>query len=154
MKTGLINQRAVPRPVHNPAGMTLIEVLVALAITGLTVGGIVTGYIFCTDSTVKDTLYMEANARAMERLEQTQSARWDTSSNPAVDQLVSSNFPDATVVLDKAASGSNIISATLKTDITQISFNPPIKRIHVDCIWLFKGVVPVTNSIETCRAPN
>ena len=60
--------------------MTLFEVVVALAITGMTAGGIVTGYIYSTTSAVKAELAQAANARAMERLEQAQSARWDTSS--------------------------------------------------------------------------
>ncbi len=43
--------------------MTLVEVVVALAITGLTIAGIVTGYIYCSTATIKDALYMAANAR-------------------------------------------------------------------------------------------
>ena len=60
--------------------MTLVEVVIALAITGLTVGGIVAGYIYCTTSAVKAELAQAANARAMERIEETRSAQWDTSS--------------------------------------------------------------------------
>jgi hypothetical protein len=134
--------------------MTLVEVIVALAISGLMMAGIVTGYIFCTTSTVKDSLYMAANARAMERIEETRCARWDTSSLPAVDQLVATNFPDKVVTLDMSGSGSGSVLATIKTDISQISLSPPLRRIHVDCIWQFKGVEFVTNSIETCRAPD
>jgi len=133
--------------------MTLVEVVVALLITGLTVAGIVTGYIFCTTSSVKDSLYMAANARALERIEETRSARWDTSSYPVVDELVTNNFPDISVTLDKSGSGSAIASATLKTTIAPISTTPPVRKIHVDCIWQFKGVDVVT-SIETCRAPD
>ena len=33
--------------------MTLVEVVIALAITGLTVAGIVAGYIYCMTATVK-----------------------------------------------------------------------------------------------------
>ena len=134
--------------------MTLVEVVVALAIAGLTMGGIVTGYIFCMNSSAKDALAMAANAKAMERIEQTRSAQWDTSTYPAVDQLVATNFPDLVVILDRSVSGSNILSATIKTDISQISVTPPIRRIRVDCVWQFKGVGLVTNTIETCRAPD
>jgi len=134
--------------------MTLVEVVVALAIAGLTVGGIVTGYIFCMTSATKNAIAMAANAKAMERIEQTRSAQWDTSIYPAVDQLVASNFPDLFVTLDQSVSGSNIVTATILTDISQISLTPPIRRIRVDCIWQFKGVELVTNTIETCRAPD
>jgi type II secretory pathway pseudopilin PulG len=140
--------------------MTLVEVVVALAIAGLTMGGIVTGYIFCLKASAKDALAMAANAKAMERIEQTRSAQWDTSTYPAVDQLVATNFPDLVVTLDQSVSGSNVVSATLKTDISQILPSPasplsgPVRRIRVDCIWQFQGGDFVTNTIETCRAPD
>jgi hypothetical protein len=134
--------------------MTLVEVVVALAITGLMVAGIVTGYIFCTTSTVKDSLYMAGNARAMERLEETRSAIWAPFRGDPEDDLVATNFPDKVVTLDLSGSGSDTTSATLKTDISQISLSPPVRRIRVDCIWQFRGVELITNTIETIRAPD
>ncbi len=133
--------------------MTLVEVVVALFITGLTVVGIVSGYIFCSKSSAKDALYMAANAQAVDRLETVRSAQWDTSSYPPVDQLVKTNFPDVVITLEQLK-GTGTVSATLKTDISQISTMPPLKRIRVDCIWQFNGVTLVTNTIETCRAPD
>ena len=134
--------------------MTLVEVVVALAITGLTVVGIVKGYIYTTETSVKVGLFMAANARVQERLEATHSAIWDTASVPVRDQLVSSNFPPVVFTLNKSSGGAEVVSATLTTDITQISVAPPLKRIRVDCVWRFKGLELVTNSIETCRAPD
>jgi type II secretory pathway pseudopilin PulG len=134
--------------------MTLVEVVLALAIATTTMAGIVTGYIYCTTASVKDSLYMAANARALERIEETRSARWDTSSWPVVDELVAGNFPDKVVTLDMSGTGSGIINATLRTDIAQISTTPPIRQIRVDCIWQFKGLEMITNTIETCRAPD
>ena len=134
--------------------MTLVEVVVALAVTGLTVAGIVTGYIYCSNASVKDSIYMAANGQVMERIEEARSARWDTSSFPVVDQLVATNFPDKTVALQTTGTGLPTISATIKTEISDLSLTPPVRRIRVDCIWLFKGVQPVTNTIETCRAPD
>jgi hypothetical protein len=134
--------------------MTLVEVVIALAIAGTTVAGIVTGYVFCLTSSVKDGLYMAANARAMERLEETRSAVWAPYRAQPVDELVTNNFPDKVVILDLSGSGSNVTSATIQTDISQISLSPLVRRIRVDCIWQFKGVELVTNTIETCRAPD
>lgn len=134
--------------------MTLVEVVVALAITGLTVGGIVSGYIYCEDSALKAGLVEAANARALERIEQTRSAQWDTSSWPIVDQLVATNFPDRVVSLDMPGSGSGGTSATIVTTISQISPSPPIRGIRVDCIWQFKGTEWITNTIETIRTPD
>jgi type II secretory pathway pseudopilin PulG len=133
--------------------MTLVEVVVALALAGLMVAGIVAGYIYCSASTVKDSLYMAANARAMERIEETRSAIWAPYRAQPVDELVATNFPDEIVTLDMTVSGSQTNSATLLTDISPISLSPPLRRIHVDCIWQFQGV-EITNSIETCRAPD
>jgi prepilin-type N-terminal cleavage/methylation domain-containing protein len=154
MKTRLSNKAVVQFPKQGRAGMTLIEVVIALAIAGLTVAGIVTGYIYCSTATVKDALYMAANGRAMERIEETRMARWDVSSYPVVDELVATNFPDQTVTLDMSPSGPGTTTATVNTTITPLSSSPPVRIIHVDCIWLFRGVEPITNSIETCRAPD
>ena len=134
--------------------MTLVEVVISLGISVLIVAGIVTGYIYCTTANVKDSLYMAANGRALERLEEARSARWDTSSYPAVDELVATNFPDKQVTLDLSGSGSTITRATLHTEISPLSVTPPLRRIRVDCIWSVKGDELVTNTIETCRAPD
>lgn len=110
--------------------MTLVEVVVALAITGLTVGGLITGYIFCMTSSEKDALAMAANTRAMERIEETRSAIWAPTRAQPVDELVATNFPDKTVTLDLSGSGSAITSATLKTDISQISPSASLPLRH------------------------
>ncbi len=134
--------------------MTLIEVVIALAIAALTVAGIVAGYIYCTAAAVKAELVQAASARAMERIEEARSVKWDTSVWPIVDQLVATNFPDKVVSLDMPGSGSGGTSATIKTTIFQISLTPPIKGIRVDCIWQFRGAELITNTFETIRAPD
>ncbi len=136
------------------AGMTLVEVLVAMAISGVAVGSIVSGYLFAVTSAEKSALSLAANARAMERLEETRGAKWDTAVYPPVDELVATNFPDEVVVLDRAGSGSGLTYATNVTQIFQISATPPLKQIRVDCIWRFNGDQLITNTIETCRAPD
>jgi prepilin-type N-terminal cleavage/methylation domain-containing protein len=154
MKTRFSNEKIVQFPPRGRAGMTLVEVVIALAITGLTVEGIIAGYVYCTTSAVKAELAQAANARAMERIEEARSARWDTSSWPIVDQLVATNFPDEVVSLDMPGTNSGGTLATIQTEIAQISLSPPIRTIHVDCIWQFRGVELITNSIETIRAPD
>jgi prepilin-type N-terminal cleavage/methylation domain-containing protein len=159
VKVRFLTQKVVPHPLQSRAGMTLVEVLVALAITGLMVAGIVTGYIFCTTSATKDSLYMAANARASERLEETRGATWSLYGSNPTDELVATNFPDQTVTLDLSGSSLTPTFATLQTTILQIlpsSSSPsaaPVRKIHVDCIWQFKGET-MTNSIETYRAPD
>jgi prepilin-type N-terminal cleavage/methylation domain-containing protein len=138
---------------HHQSGMTLIEVVVALVLAGMAVGGIITGYAFCTASAEKASLALAANARAMERIEEIRSAKWDLSSWPTIDQLVATNFPKKVVTLDQSGSGMGTTSATILTEILQVSTNPPLKSIRVNCIWEFKGD-NITNTIETCRAPD
>src|ERR1700690_2887827 len=132
MKTRFSNQKVVQFPPRGRAGMSLVDVVIALAITGLMVVGIVTGYIYCTTSAVKAELAQAANARAMERIEEARSARWDTSSWPVVAQLVATNFPDGVVSLDMPGTNTVGTSATIQTTISQISLTPPIRRICVD----------------------
>ena len=134
--------------------MTLAEVVVALAIAGLAVAGIINGYMFCARSTERSALSQAANAMALARLEETRGAKWDPAGYPPVDQLVATSFPNQVVILDRSGSGAGITYATNITQISQISTNPPLKRIHVDCVWRFNGSQRITNSIETCRAPN
>jgi prepilin-type N-terminal cleavage/methylation domain-containing protein len=135
------------------AGMTLVEVVICMAITGMAVGGIVNGYNYCTNSAHKAALMLAANARAMERIEETRSVTWAPDRFPAVDQLVTTNFPSKVVTLDVSGSGAVVLPATIQTEITQASVSPKLKRIRVDCIWQFRGGQWVTNTIETCRAP-
>ena len=132
--------------------MTLVEVVIALAISVLMVGGIVNGYIYCTTSAIKAELAQAANAHAMQRLEEARSATWNTSSSLAQDQLVATNFPDEVVTLEMPGTNSVGTSATIQTTIAQISSSPPVRTIHVDCVWQFRGTEWVTNSIETIRA--
>ncbi|MFZ1074210.1 MAG: prepilin-type N-terminal cleavage/methylation domain-containing protein [Verrucomicrobiia bacterium] len=154
MNTRFSNQKVVHFPPRGRAGMTLVEVIIALAIAGLMVAGIVSGYIYCTTSAAKAELAQAANARAMERIEETRSAQWDTSSYPTTNQLVATNFPDEVVSLDLSGTNAGGTTATIQTYITQISTNPPFTKIHVDCIWQFQGAELITNSIETIRAPD
>ena len=133
--------------------MTLVEVVIALAITGIMVAGIVSGYVFCSTSTVKDSLYAAANAKASQRLEETRAAIWAPYRATPVDELVATNFLDEPVTLDLSATGAQPTMATVSTTISQISDSPPVRRIRVDCIWQFKDQ-NITNTIETLRAPD
>jgi prepilin-type N-terminal cleavage/methylation domain-containing protein len=139
---------------NKQTAMTLVEVLVALAICGLAVTAIVGGYFFASASAEKSSLLLAGTARAMERLEETRAARWDTASYPTIDELVATNFPTKVVTLDLSGDGSKITYATSRVQISQVSTSPPLKRIHVDCVWAFNGSRLITNSIETSRAPD
>ena len=134
--------------------MTLIEVVIALAIASVMLGGIISGYIYCMSADVKAELMQAGHARAMERIEQARSAVWAPSRAVPQDDLVATNFPDLVVPLDLPGAATNGTLATIQTTIASISDNPPMRMIHVDCVWQYQGVEWVTNSVETIRAPD
>lgn len=133
--------------------MTLVEVTVALGLATLTIGGIINGYNYCTNASQKSALSLAASALALQRVEETRSAVWDTAAWPPVDQLYDTNFPARTMTLDVSGSGAVVTPATVYTRITQISTTPPLKRVRVECVWQFNHGPWLTNVIETCRAP-
>jgi prepilin-type N-terminal cleavage/methylation domain-containing protein len=142
---------------RNDHGMTLVEVLVASLVSLLALAGIVSGYIFANTSAEKFGLSLSATAQASQWMEQMRSAQWDISSFPVVDNLTTTNFSNEVVTLESPGNGTNVIYATNFATITMISTNPPLRRIRVDCVWIFNGFHEsgvYTNTIETCRAPN
>lgn len=138
-------------------GMTLAEVVVALSIAGLTVASLVGGYISSTVSAEKASLSLAANTRALERLEDTHGASWNVAASPVVDQLLVTNFPTETVILDLSGQGTGTTYGTNFTTISQVSVTPPLRRIRVDCVWRFQNrqsSTLYTNTVETLRAPD
>jgi type II secretory pathway pseudopilin PulG len=152
MRTRYSTQLGGYFPARNQAGMTLVEVIVSLVITVLVVAGIVNGYIYCTTAAVKAELAEAANAKMLQCLEEARSATWNTSSLLAEDQLVTTNFATKVVTLDMPDTNTVGTSATITTTIAPIAFASPMRTIHVDCVWQFRGAEWITNSIETIRA--
>jgi type II secretory pathway pseudopilin PulG len=138
--------------------MTLVEVVIALGVAALTIGGIVNGYIYCATSAIKAELAQSANEQALQRIEQVRSAQWDIAVYPAIDQLVATNFPDETNILDlpgtNTAAGTPVLIQTTITNLVPTPLAPPMRTVHVDCIWQFRGGDWITNSIETILSPN
>ena len=134
--------------------MTMVEVIVALAVAGIALAGIISGYIYCMTSAMKAELTQAAHAKALERIEQTRSAVWAPNRGIPQDDLVASNFPKLVATLDLPGAGTNGTQATIRTAIASISSSPAMRLVHVDCIWIFRGNEWVTNSIETIRAPD
>ena len=154
---------------HNHAGrkltaFTMVEVIVALAISAIALSGIVYGYILSAQRAEWSGYSLAANSLAMMRMEQTRSAKWDTQAYPVVDELVATNFPVSREVLDipirstnivfsngVPVAGNGVVYATNVATITVISTNPALKMIRVDCTWKFGAKGPFTNTVVTYR---
>ena len=136
------------------SALTLIEVVVSLAIAGISITGIVTGYMFSSREMEETACSTAAECMARQRVEQARSAKWDTLANPPVDELVSSNFPVIVSPLDIPVRGNNPLYATNTTTITTASDSPPLRIIRVESVWSLPPRGPFTNTISAFRAPD
>lgn len=136
------------------AGLTLPEVVVSMAILGMAIIGIVNGYIYTGRQAEYSAYSLAAHSLAIQRLEQARAARWDPNGYPSADRVVQANFPPVTHVLDVPISGTNFVMATVYTQVTNISANPPLKMIRVDCVWPFMNRGLFTNTIVSYRGPD
>ncbi len=134
------------------SGFTLMEVVLAIAIGGILISGMMLGYIQAAIRAEWSAHSLAAQSLAVMRLEQARAAKWDRLAYPPLDQLVSGNFPMTVEVLDIPVTGTNIAYATNLTTVTTISTTPPLKMIRVDCIWAFGSRGVFTNTVATYRA--
>lgn len=139
---------------RSSAGFSLAEVVMAVGITVLVFAGGVLGYVQSAQQAEWSAYSLAANSLAQQRLEQTRAAKWDTQASPPIDNLVATNFPSRVDVLDVPIAGTNIVYATNITTISNLSANPPVKMVRVDCIWRFWNRGVYTNTVVTYRAPD
>ena len=134
---------------------TLAEVVIAMAITVMSLAGVIMGYIFAIRQAEWSAYSLAAQSLATQRLEQTRAAKWDPRASPPVDEVVTNNFPTVpTNVLDMPVSGTNMAYATNFTTISDVTNGGyPLKLIRVDCVWSFREHA-FTNTIATYRAPD
>ena len=163
--------------------MTIMEVVITLVVAGVTVVGVVNGYVFSAKRAEWNAYSLAAQSLAMQQLEQARAAKWDQLSDPPVDELVASNFVDqvnildipvtgnalagtlalqfprprtncAAIVTQASTNGISFVFATNYVSIWSVSANPPLKGLRVDCVWSFMGRSTHTNSVVTYRGPD
>jgi type II secretory pathway pseudopilin PulG len=139
---------------HQCSGLTLAEVVTSLAITGVIVASVVSGYVFSAQQMELASSSSAAEFMARKRVEQARSAKWDRLAYPPVDELMSSNFPVVAAPLDVPVSANSPQYATNITTISTVSDDPPVKMIRVDCVWSFQTRGPFTNAVIAYRAPD
>ena len=126
----------------------------ALVILGIMVTGIVSGFIQTHRTAEWSANSLAAQSLAMQPIEQARAAKWDPYRSKPVDQLVALNFPNTTNVLDIPIAGTNILYATNRVEIFQVSNDPPLRRIYVECTWTFMNRAVFTNVVLTFRSPD
>lgn len=144
-------------PTHQAAScraFTLVEVVIAIAIAALSIGGVIYGYVNSAQRAEWSSYSLAAQSMAMQRIEQARACRWDPRGFPPRDELVNSNFADQVLALDVPMSGTNIVYATNRTTISVITAAPPLRMIRVECVWRFQERGLFTNLIVTYRGPD
>lgn len=138
-------------PAH---GSSLVELVIALAIAVVTIGGSVKGYLLTANKAEWSAYSLAAHSMALQRLEQTRAAKWDPGAWPPVDRLLQANFPPVTNVLDVPISGTNVVYGRVYTTVTNLAVQPPLKLVRVECVWSFHLRGSFTNTVLTYRAPD
>jgi len=147
-----MNLRNLTNPRRDYGG-SLVELVIAMAIAVVTIGGSVKGYILTARKAEWSAYSLAAHSMALQRIEQTRAAKWDPSAWPAIDRVLQGNFPAQTNVLDVPIAGTNIVYGRVYTTVTNIAAYPPLKMVRVDCIWPFQQGM-FTNTVITYRAPD
>jgi type II secretory pathway pseudopilin PulG len=144
------------RSAYQNSAFTLAEVIVAAGIAVVALGGIIYGYILSAQRAEWSAYSLAAQSLAMQRLEQTRSAKWDPMGYPPDnDHLTTNFFPIIrTNVLDIPITKTNFVYATNVTTISTVSTSPPLRMIRIDCSWSFPHRGTFTNTVVCYRAPD
>ena len=135
--------------------MTLAEVLIAIAIFALVFGSVLTGLTQARYRANWASLNLEAAKFAEQRYEQIQNASWEPTASPAVDEVISNNFPTTTAnLMDYTARRFLIATNTVRIDALPNASNPQYKVITCTIVWRYRGRGPFTNTIASIRAPD
>lgn len=135
----------------NRGGFTMVEMIIAMAIAGITVAGVASGFMQMLLQGQSSAYSLAAHSQAMRGLEQARAAKWDPAGKDDVGG--DTNWMQIEI-LDLPMSGNNITYATNHVYVSTISTRPPLRQIKVECTWNFMNRRVFTNSIVTYRAPD
>lgn len=136
------------------SAFTLMEVVISLAILGISLSGILTLYVRSAQRADWSGYSVSAQMMALSGLEQCRAAKYDPHGSPPTDALVSTNFPSRVDVLDPGIVNGITSYGTNTTTILTLSTNPALKLVRVDCTWTYPRRGVFTNSVFTYRAAN
>ena len=148
-----INPAVVRRGFAEAAAFTLVEVVVSMALAVVVCGAIMKCYTLSSRRAQFSACSLAANAQAMKKLEQAIYANWVPSIGTVqlFNTALTNNDPEN---LEMPIAQTNVVYCTNFTTITQISTNPALTMIRVDCVWKFMDLGVFTNSIAVIRGPN
>ena len=135
-------------------GFTLEEVVTAMSLSALCFAGSIKGYVLASGRAEWAACSIAAQSVAFQKMEQVRAARWDTMAYPVVDELTLSNFPAYTETLDMPLHATNVVYGRVTTTFTNISVNPPLRMVQVDCVWTNRNSRVFTNTLVSYRGPN
>ncbi|HEY3854867.1 MAG TPA: type II secretion system protein [Verrucomicrobiae bacterium] len=155
MKLCAARQSGRPAPrTDDRSAFTLIEVAVALAISGLVMAGMFQGYTMASRRAQFASYSLAASATAMKQMEKVVASQWVISGMTVTNIFSRTLTTVQTNALGMPSNGTNLVYATNFTTVTQISTNPPYVMIRVDCVWNFMGMGTFTNSMGVIRGPD
>ena len=155
-------------------GFTLVEILIAFLLFGMTVSGLIYGYLQANRMAELSSMSLAAQSIAQQGMEQARSAQWDSRMWPVTngpgtgDEIrLFNNAGQATGFdatshtnyslidsLDVPSTGS-LIYVTNYITVTNISVNPLLRQIRSDVIWTFPlDGSQCINTVVTQRAPD
>jgi type II secretory pathway pseudopilin PulG len=130
---------------------TLVEVVIAMALTGVVTGGVLSGYVMSSRRAEWSSYSLAAHSLAMQRVEQARAAKCTPLLGMGIDEVQATNFPAMASILDIPVVGTNYAWATTYTTVTIVSADPLVKMIRADCVWRFKQRNYYSNSMIVYR---
>ena len=127
-------------------GFTLSEVVIALAILGIIVEGVILGYVHSAQRAEWNAHSLAAQSLASQAVEQARAAQWDP---PSTDDLPPCSYTQ-TNTLDIPITGAPEYATNFVT-ISTVTSNPPLRMIRADCVWFMTRRL-FTNTVITFRA--
>ncbi|MSR64415.1 MAG: type II secretion system protein [Verrucomicrobiae bacterium] len=133
--------------------MTLVEVVLAVGIFGLVFGTVLKGLVQANLRASWISFDTAASRIAEQRIEQAQNARWEP--DTPIDEVIPSNFPTNTYVLDTNPGGSTTVLATSTIQIASVTNGTIVYKVLTSEVkWMFLNRGPFTNSVVTVRSPD
>lgn len=136
------------------AAFTLVEVLVALALLGMVMAGVIYGYAQANKFAEWSSMSLAAQSYALQGLEQVRSAKWDLWAIPSVDVMPAPTNYTESDIMDVPVSGAPFYVTNYIT-LIQISTTPQLREVWSQCVWTFPRTGQIyTNTVITYRAPD